>query len=899
MRQFLDIKRQYPDAIVMFRMGDFYEMFFDDAITVGPVLEIAVTTRDKGDVENPVPMAGVPYHAIGGYLRTLVERGFKVAICEQMETPEQARQRKGPNKIVRREVVRVVTPGVLVDEEHLRGEEPNYLVALVHDASGTYGLAALDVSCGEFFVVLCEGAGAVRAALSRLAPREIVCEPGLHPWLNLELGPGCPRLEGRDPGAVGAAQRTRVKRLREESGGEPLVPVEEQAAALALAYAEDTQPGQTLLLHRLRRQAFEAHLVLDDASLRNLEVFRTLRDGQRKGSLLWAVDATRTAMGARLLRAWLGAPLRELGAIRERHDAVEALLAEPRLRGELQERLRDVRDIARLAARARLGTVSPRELGALRQSLAALPGVAAVLLELARRRAPPGGEEQVPEDMSEGTCSEAPARSRLPALLDLGEDLLQDVHAALARLLVDDPPAHTREGGVIRPGADPELDRQLGLRDGGREALAAIEARERERTGIANLRVQHNRVFGYYIEVLKTHLARVPADYVRKQTTANAERFVTAELAEHESAVLGAVAAALEREQQLFTALREQVSAAGDRLLAAAEALARLDVLAGLAEIAEDHAYVRPDMVEEPVLDIEEGRHPVVERMLDAGRFVPNNLALRASATAASGAGRLLLLTGPNMGGKSTAMRMAALVAILAHAGAFVPAVRARVGLIDRIFTRVGAADDLGRGESTFMVEMREAAQILSQATPKSLVLLDEIGRGTATYDGLALAWAITEFLHDQIGCRAMFATHYHELTQLQSRLVGLRNAHVTVHEERGAIVFLHRVEPGPAERSYGIQVGRLAGLPASVLRRAQKLLTRLEQAQSEGRPTPQLDLFAAPAPPAQAADAVPPALAAILADLRALQPDELSPRHAHDALRRLHERLLAVEGGT
>jgi len=648
----------------------------------------------------------------------------------------------------------------------------------------------------------------------------------------------------------------------------------------------------------VRRQAFEAHLVLDDASLRNLEVFRTIRDGQRKGSLLWAVDATRTAMGARLLRAWLGAPLRALGAIRERHDAVEVLLAEPRVRGDLQDRLRDVRDIARLAARARLGTVSPRELAALRQSLGALPAVAGLLRELGRRRAPLLTEGQVPGDMSSGAGPKGhvPCGS-LPVLLDLGEDLLQDLHAALVRLLVDDPPAHIRDGGMIRPGADAELDRQLGLRDGGREALAAIEARERERTGIANLRVQHNRVFGYYIEVLKTHLARVPADYIRKQTTANAERFVTAELAEHETAVLGAVAAALEREQQLFTTLREQVSAAGDRLLAVAEALARLDVLAGLAEIAEDHAYVRPDMVEEPVLDIEEGRHPVVERMLDAGRFVPNSLNLRASTTAPNGAGRLVLLTGPNMGGKSTAMRMAALVAILAHAGAFVPAVRARVGVVDRVFTRVGAADDLGRGESTFMVEMREAAQILSQATARSLVLLDEIGRGTATYDGLALAWAITEFLHDQIGCRALFATHYHELTQLQARLVGLRNAHVTVHEERGAIVFLHRVETGPAERSYGIQVGRLAGLPASVLRRAQKLLTRLEAAQGEARPLPQLDLFAAPAPPPEVVDTAPPALAAILADLRALHPDELSPRHAHEALRRLHERLVAVEG--
>jgi DNA mismatch repair protein MutS len=385
----------------------------------------------------------------------------------------------------------------------------------------------------------------------------------------------------------------------------------------------------------------------------------------------------------------------------------------------------------------------------------------------------------------------------------------------------------------------------------------------------------------------------VPSDYVRKQTMTNAERFVTPELAEHETAVLGAQAAALEREQQLFVALRERVSAAGERLCQVGEALARLDALAGLAEVAEVHGFVRPEMCEEPVLEIEEGRHPVVERMLGAGRFVPNGLHLRAQAGAAGGAARFLLVTGPNMGGKSTVMRMAALTAILAHAGSFVPAVRARVGIVDRVFTRVGAADDLGRGDSTFMVEMRETAAILSQATPRSLVLLDEIGRGTATFDGLALAWAITEFLHDQIGCRAMFATHYHELTTLADKLAGLRNVHVAVHEERGTIVFLHRVEPGAAERSYGIQVGRLAGLPASVLRRAHKLLARLEA--SDRGATPQLDLFAA-AGPEPAADPQARAHEAVLADLREIHPDELSPRAAHDALRRLHERLLRAE---
>ena len=904
MRQFLDIKAGYPDAILMFRMGDFYEMFFDDAITVAPVLDIAVTSRDKGDVDR-VPMAGVPYHAIGGYLRTLVERGFKVAICEQMETPEQARLRKGP-KIVRREVVRVVTPGVLVDEEHLRSEEPNYLLAIVAEGAGAathsptvgegFGVAALDVSCGEFFALRCVDGASLRAALSRLGPREILVDAGLHPWLREALGPGCPRLEGRDSKAVPAEVVARVQHLRAESGGEPLLPCEARAAALTLAYAEETQPGHTLLIHRLRRHELDDRLILDETSLRNLEIFKTLRDGQRKGSLLWAVDATRTAMGARMLREWLGAPLRTLPAIAARHQAIEALIAEPRLRKALQERLKDVRDIVRLAARARLGTATPRELGALRASLAALPGVHGVhglLCELARARLPePTGPEGQVARVST-PCPETGDPSRLPALLDLGGDLLADVHAELARVLVDEPPAHTRDGGMVRPGADAELDRQHALRDGGREALAAIEARERERTGIANLRVQHNRVFGYYIEVMKSQLTRVPSDYIRKQTMTNAERYVTPELAEHETAVLGAQSLALEREQALFLALREQVSGAGQRLCQVGEALARLDVLAGLAEVAETHGHVRPELTDEPVLEIEEGRHPVVERMLGAGRFVPNDLGVRAHAGAVGGLARFLLVTGPNMGGKSTVMRMAALITILAQAGAYVPAVRARVGVVDRIFTRVGAADDLGRGDSTFMVEMRETAAILSQATPRSLVLLDEIGRGTATFDGLALAWAITEFIHDQIGCRALFATHYHELTALSDKLAGLRNVHVAVHEDRGTIVFLHRVEAGPAEHSYGIQVGRLAGLPASVLRRAHKLLARLEA--SDRGVVPQLDLFNRAH---NEAEADPAALAheSVLADLRDLHPDELSPRAAHEALRQLHERLLRIE---
>jgi DNA mismatch repair protein MutS len=601
-----------------------------------------------------------------------------------------------------------------------------------------------------------------------------------------------------------------------------------------------------------------------------------------------------------------------------------------------------VRDMVRLAARARLGTVTPRELGALRVSLAALPGLAQLVDELRQRR----------------------TDGRIPALLDLGAggpdgapDLLTDVLDDLARTLVDDPPAHGRDGGMIRAGADPELDEQRRLRDGGREALAAIETRERERTQIPSLKVHHNRVFGYFIEVSKAHLARVPKDYVRKQTLAGAERYVTEELAGHEAKVLGAQAQALVREQALFLELRARVSRAGERLCRVGERVAVLDVLAALAEVAARHDWCRPTLVDEPVLHIEEGRHPVVERMLEAGRFVPNDTRLRAQGAGAGGDpddARLWLVTGPNMGGKSTVMRQVALIAILAQMGAYVPARAATVGLCDRVFTRVGAADDLGRGESTFMVEMRETAQILSHASERSLVLLDEIGRGTATFDGLALAWAIAEFLHDQVGCRTMFATHYHELCALETLLPGVRNVHVTVHEHRGTIVFLHQVQPGPAGRSYGIQVGRLAGLPARVLRRASRILGRLE-ADPHAAGAPQLDLFTPradllaereadlalepahvaseagprePGPAAAAGGGAPPsgrgrrsraapenpatgpaseveagvgptpAERAVLDTLAGLDPDDLSPRQAHDALRQLIERLAPATTG-
>lgn len=862
MRQFLEVKAQHPDAIVMFRMGDFYELFFEDAVTVAPVLDIALTSRDKG-AEDAVPMCGVPYHAIGGYLRTLVERGFKVAICEQLESPEEAKRRKGPGaKIVRRGVVRVVTPGALLDDEHLRQEEPNYLAALVADGAvpGPCSIACYDLSTSDFVVLRAAEPHVAQAELCRLGPKEILADPAAHAWLTQVMAPDQPRLEPLH--APPASAMARVRELAREGGG-ALEDATLRAAAAVLAYAEATQPGQTLLVHRLRRHEPSAHLVLDETSLRNLEVFRTNRDGARRGSLLWALDATKTAMGARLLRAWLGAPVRDRKIIAARQDAIGALVGEPKVRAKLQSQLRDVRDVVRLTARARLGTATPRELGALRASLFAVPELRKTLADLKKRR----------------------TDRALPEAIDLGDDLLEDLRDDLARTLVDDPPAHMRDVGMIRDGADAPLDEQRRLAAGGRDALAAIETRERERTQIPTLKVQHNRVFGYYLEVSRSHLSKVPADWVRKQTIAGGERYVTEELAEHEARVLSANERALSREQELYLALRGRVSAEAERLVVLGERVAAIDVLAGLADIAAAHDYVRPEIVDEPVLDIEAGRHPVVERMLEVGRFVANDTAIGGGTSTTAQLARLWVITGPNMGGKSTAIRQVALITILAHAGSWVPARRAVIGLCDRVFTRVGAADDLGRGESTFMVEMRETAQILERAGAQSLVLLDEVGRGTATFDGLSLAWAIVEHLHDQIGCRTLFATHYHELCALEGVLPGVKNVHVAVHEDRGRIVFLHQVVPGPAGRSYGIAVGRLAGLPARVLRRATRILERLE-ADPTGTPRPQLELFA----PTTASTSPAPTDAAGLGDtvhelaaaLAELDLDGMSPRDAH-----------------
>jgi DNA mismatch repair protein MutS len=797
MRQYLEVKDQHPDCIVFFRLGDFYEMFFDDAVVVARALDLTLTSRDKGK-ENPIPMCGVPHHASRHYLAKLIERGFKVAIVEQMEDPKNARG------IVKREVVRIVTPGTVIDDAELDPKAPQYLAAaLVEDARA--GVAYLDVTTGEFAateVPLLE----LVDELARLSPREVL-HGGFDPapfrnrlsaaWTTPPAAPGDPR------------------HLLEEALGYPLEreadlsPLAVRAAAAVVTYARHTQPKGALPLTRLRPYRPADHLVLDEATRANLELFFTLQGGHKRGSLLHVVDETRTSMGGRLLRRWMAAPLTDVAQIRRRLDAVDWLVDHAAARAELRADLAEIYDLERLAGRSTLGVASPRDLAFLARSLGRLPAV---------------------RDRLHAALTET-AEGKLdhPELLDLGKDLAEDVAGAVARVLVEDPPAQWKEGGFCRRGFSPELDELLDLSEGGKNKLVEIEARERERTGIGSLKIRYNRVFGYYLEITRSNLSRVPGDYVRKQTLANAERFVTPELAEYEAKILTAEERRLALELEAFEELRALAARAASRLLKLGEAVARLDALASLAEVAHAGGYCRPDVDEGLRIEIEDGRHPVVERLAAAGRFVPNDVVLDPDGA------QVLIITGPNMAGKSTVLRQVALMTLMAQMGSFVPARRASIGLCDRIFTRVGASDNLGRGESTFMVEMRETATILRHASRRSLVVLDEIGRGTSTYDGMAIAWAVAEHLHDRIGAKTMFATHYHELCALERTRPRVRNFSTAVREWKDEVVFLHKLVPGGASRSYGIQVARLAGLDRTVIARAREIVTALERGEDVG----------------------------------------------------------------
>jgi DNA mismatch repair protein MutS len=798
MQQYREAKGRHPGMLLLFRMGDFYELFFEDAELAARLLGLTLTSRDKA-----VPMAGFPHHQLDAYLRKLLHQGHRVAVCDQVEDPATARG------LVRREVTRIVTPGTLTDDDLLDPRQANHLAALTWAAPrGRVGLAWVELSAGLF------GAADVPRhhladELNRLAPAELLVDDGQA--AGPESAAFLERLREALPGLTVTARPawnfdhdTARATLWHHFGvttlagfgfddGQPCL----AAAGALLVYLQETLKSSLAHLGRLRPHSAGNFLFLDEVTRRGLELTRTLRDNARSGSLLSVIDRTVTPMGARLLHDWLLAPLADRAAVEARLDAVGELLEEHAVREELRAALRQALDLPRLTARVSTGRASPRDLAAVARTLALLPRV----------RAPASGR----------SC-------RLLRELEGRLELCPDVREALEAALAPDPPISPREAGIIRRGFDAELDEQHAIASGGKDWIAQFQAREVTRTGITSLKVGFNQVFGYYIEVSHANSHRIPEGYQRKQTLKNAERYITPALKEYEEKVLNAQDKINQREYELFVRLRDQVAAEAGRLLQTAEVLATLDVLAGLAALAAERNYCRPELDDNPVLVIRDGRHPVLDQTLPAGTFVPNDVVMGPED------GLFLLVTGPNMGGKSVYLRQAALITVLAQAGSFVPARSARVGLADRVFTRVGASDELTRAQSTFMVEMTEAANILNNATAKSLVILDEIGRGTSTYDGVSLAWGITEYLHDRIGCRALFATHYHELAQLAERLPGLRNYNVLVHEAADGIIFLHKIAAGSADKSYGIHVAQRAGVPAEVLSRAREVLADLEK---------------------------------------------------------------------
>lgn len=848
LRQFVEAKQECPDgAILLFRMGDFYETFFEDAQIAAKELDITLTSRDKGSPD-PIPMAGVPWHAIAGYIAKLVERNYTVAICDQVEDPKAA---KG---IVRREITQIITPGTVSDLDALDPQSSSYLAWLEPDGA-EWRIALLDLLAGE---VLCTRASGPRLLdeLRRAGVREALCSAEAVESLPFDRSTVTLPVRGvRDLPPASDAEAALIDRFG-SADIDGLDEIEAAAFAVpiqrAVVYAENTQRRTLRHLMAPRSYRLSDALVLDEATRRNLELTLTLREQKRRGSLLWHLDRCRTSMGSRRLAQWLTFPLRDRVRIEARLDTVEALKGDRSVREKVRECLDGVRDVERLLGRVAVHRATPKDLGLLRDSLERLPALCQTL---------------------KGTAGEL-------GIAWGKADPATDVHRELARALVDEPPTPTDNGGLFRRGYRDDLDELIALSTEGHDYLRELELRERERTGIPKLKVRYNKVFGYYIEISRAQLDRVPEDYVRKQTLVNAERFITDELKGYESKVLGADERRKGREQELFEELVEFVGVHLSRLRAAARLVAETDAVASLAEVADEGRYVRPELDDAPVLELEEARHPVLERLLPTGeRFVPNSTALDADAE------RLMIVTGPNMAGKSTVMRQVALCAILAHVGSFVPARRARIGICDRVFTRVGASDDIGRGQSTFMVEMVETATILEHASRHSLVILDEIGRGTSTFDGVSIAWSVAEHLHDEIGCRAMFATHYHELTDLAVERTGIVNASVAVAEKDDTIVFLRRLVAGAANRSYGIQVGELAGLPAAVVERAKEILGNLETGEFDERGLPalafsrkdaaaaavgQLPLFGAPRTPSEVERA-----------LAAVEPDALSPREA------------------
>ena len=791
MQHYLNTKEQYPDAILFYRLGDFYEMFFEDAKLVSRELELTLTGKECG-LEERAPMCGVPYHAVETYLQRLIEKGYKVAICEQMSDPATS---KG---LVEREVTRVVTPGTVIESTLLEDRKPNYIAALCLRRNQA-GCAFCDVSTGEFWLYQI---GDVRAQLSdelaRLNPSEIIVNDAqaLAAW-EPERGRRAGELDEARfayPAAAKVMGAHFGKSVSELGFAEERLAV--SAAGALLSYLTETQ--KNALAHILRAQPYEAarYMALDRTALRNLELTETARGKTRRGSLLWILDKTRTSMGSRLMRAWIERPLKEKPAIEARLDAVEQFIGAPMASEALREAFEDVYDAERLLSRIAYDQVNARDCLALLKTLEAVPRIKGYAGEFS-----------------------APLIARTMSALDEMAELAD----VLRRAISPDAPLAVKDGGIIRKGYNDELDELRQIGGHGKEYLSALEARERERTGIKNLKVGYNRVFGYYIEVTRSFYDQVPYDYVRKQTLANAERFITDELKALESKILGAEENATRLEYSLFCEIRDQLKAQLPRLQGTVTALKTLDALLSLAKAASDYGYVRPRINDEGRYEIVDGRHPVVEDSIGRERFVPNDTSL-------SQENRVMIITGPNMAGKSTYMRQVALIVLMAHMGSFVPAESADIALTDRIFTRIGASDDLYGGQSTFMVEMTEMATILKYATPKSLLILDEVGRGTSTFDGLSIAWAAVEYIAgEKCGARTLFATHYHELSELEGQLPGVVNFRITAKEQGEEVIFLRKIVRGGADRSYGVSVARLAGLPKSLIARARQIMARLE----------------------------------------------------------------------
>ncbi|QDV51474.1 DNA mismatch repair protein MutS [Gimesia fumaroli] len=854
MERYLEVKSQNPGTLLLFRMGDFYELFHEDAEIAARILGITLTSRDKNS-SNPVPMAGFPHHSLDSYLYKLIHAGYRASICDQVEDPKKA---KG---MVKREVTRVVTPGTLTDDALLDPHENNFL-ASIYFGKSNIGLAWLELSTGRFLASNTTAEHLVDE-LARIHPAECIFAEG-NTALQNAIGHLDTMLTERPSWSF--AQDECESRLLEHFGTKTLEGFNlEQgtpsitAAGALLEYIQETQKSSIPHINQIEPYERGDRLLIDEATRRSLELTRTIREGKREGSLISVLDETVTSMGARLLTDWIANPLTSLSEILRRHDSVEELSQNPVLCSEVREQLAKTYDLQRLTARIATGRASARDLSFLAQTLALLPILKAKL---------------------------SGRKSELLQQLEAGIDLCAEVRSDIETMIIEDPPLTLNEGGVIRPGFSEELDELRSLSKGGKEWIAGYRNEESERIGIPNLKVGYNKVFGYYLEVSAAHAAKVPEHYIRKQTLKNQERYITPELKEYEEKVLKAEERAIELEQTMFNDLRERVAKEAPRTQQTAEILAQIDVLFGLAHLAMHAGYTRPEMTEEPVLDIRESRHPVLDRLQPSGEFVPNDVLLGDPY------GRVQIITGPNMAGKSTYIRQAALLTLMAQIGSFIPASEARIGIADRIFARVGASDELSKGQSTFMVEMTEAARILNSASEHSLVILDEIGRGTSTYDGISLAWSMTEFLHDQIKARTLFATHYHELTELTQTLKQASNWNVAVHEQDGEIVFLHKIVEGSANKSYGIHVARLAGIPDQVIQRANQILSTLEKdhiddsGQTTIPPRPQkksshqqLSLFGnAPHP--------------VLDEIRDLNVDEMTPLAALEELYRIREQL-------